>query len=206
MKYFTKDELVDISRELIENPTRETLRKLNEKYNMVAVEPDTLLKEPTANFGIEPTLAVEHKENEEVIPNEVTEQNYTLPSDSFQPIELQQTTPTFINGEVAFQNQGFEIPELETNSFINQNNNPINFDGNLFNSPTEDVNNLMQTTDNFNVVQNTMPSTEVPVTPAPFFITTPELSNNPIPVSDQMNNNVPNQSPSMFGQFMQNNM
>ena len=35
MKYFTKEELEDITKELIENPTRDTLKKLNEKYNGV---------------------------------------------------------------------------------------------------------------------------------------------------------------------------
>ena len=33
MKYFTKEELVDITKELLENPTRETLKNLNNKYN-----------------------------------------------------------------------------------------------------------------------------------------------------------------------------
>lgn len=33
MKYFTMEELDDIAKELIENPSRETLKKLNNKYN-----------------------------------------------------------------------------------------------------------------------------------------------------------------------------
>ena len=33
MKYFTKEELEDITNELLQEPTRETLKNLNNKYN-----------------------------------------------------------------------------------------------------------------------------------------------------------------------------
>ena len=59
----------------------------------------------------------------------------------------------------------------------------------------------MQTTDNFSSIPNTMPSTEVPVTGAPFFGPIDEQVNNPIPVT-----NMPSQGPSMFGQLEQNYM
>ena len=45
MKYFIKEELEDITRELIENPTRETLRRLNEKYNGTIESPIAVVTE-----------------------------------------------------------------------------------------------------------------------------------------------------------------
>ena len=34
MKYFTKEELEDITNSLLENPSRDTLKELNIKYNV----------------------------------------------------------------------------------------------------------------------------------------------------------------------------
>ena len=36
MKYLSKKELEDITNELLENPTRETLKVLNNKYNSIS--------------------------------------------------------------------------------------------------------------------------------------------------------------------------
>ena len=95
----------------------------------------------------------------------------------------------------------FEMPRMENPTFNVQNNEPVNFSGNLWESPAPAVGNLMQTTDNFSAMPNIMSTTEVPVAPAPFFSPYQEQVNNPIPI-----NNAPMQGPSMFGQMQQNFM
>ena len=99
----------------------------------------------------------------------------------------------------------FELPKLETPVVNNQNNEPISFSGNLFEMPSQSVANLMQTTDNFNSVPNTMPTTEVPVSPVPFFGPHTDTTSNPIPVGGPTST-MPNIQPTMFGQLQQNYM
>ena len=99
----------------------------------------------------------------------------------------------------------FELPKLETPVVNNQNNEPISFSGNLFEMPSQPIPNLMQTTDNFNSVPNTMPTTEVPVSPVPFFGPHTDTTSNPIPVGGPVNT-MPNIGPTMFGQLEQNYM
>lgn len=226
MKYLTKENLDEISKELIENPTRETLKKLNEKYNgKDNVEKTEVVETPIATEQI---IAASNPIIQEtptmVMPNEVAEEkkelfeNQNVLETSIQPtidvvpsieqnnLEIQTTEATVNNVDNSIpQMPSIELPKLETPIFNNQNNNPVNFNGNLFNNPAQEMGNLMQTTDNFNTVSNTVATTEVPVTPAPFFVTGPESVNNPIPVGGTMNN-MPNQGPSMFGQFEQNYM
>ena len=93
------------------------------------------------------------------------------------------------------------IPSLEVpQSVPEQNNNAqVNFSGNLWEPQMPTIGNMMETTDNFNTVQNTMPNTNPNIQNTPFFGQTTEPVNNPIPV-----NNVPNNGPSMFGQIQQN--
>ena len=200
MKYLTKVELEDITKELIENPTREALKALNDKYNSELIEqsvPEVKTAQTTINEAV-----VESKPIENILetPVMVPTPNITMPITEIS------------NTEFTNQNKimpSFELPKLETPTINNQNNQPINFNGNIFDTPNTNVMNLMQTTDNFNSVPNimpkTMPNTEIPVGTAPFFSGNQEVVNNPIPVNGPVNN-VPNQVPSMFGQFEKNNM
>jgi len=219
VKYFTKEELEDITKELLENPTRETLRNLNEKYNNEFEEGNTLVQ-PTPNVvevpieeplstPVEPMIneVVENGEQLSVEPtvvNQITnavEEPVEVPAPSFNMTSMESPKVEPANNVVP----SFELPKLETPAFNNQSNEPVNFSGNIFDTPSQPIGNLMQTTDNFNTIPNTMPSTEVPVAPAPFFVNSPEVVSNPIPVGGPINN-MPNMGPSMFGQFEQNYM
>ena len=200
MKYLTKEELMDIANKLLENPTRETLKMLSNKYSN-EIKEDNIVTPNVSEIGeVEsipviqtPPAAVE--ENNNLI--EKIESPVVIPA-----VDMQNNTVSPIEEQpVAIPN--FVMPELDVPTFVNQNNESVNFNGNIFDTPSPTVGNLMQTTDNFNSVPNTMPSTEVPLTPTPFFSAQQELVNNPIPVSVPVNNMV-NQGPSMFGQFEQN--
>lgn len=84
------------------------------------------------------------------------------------------------------------LPSLEVPKVEMPNNNPVSFSGNLWEPQTPSINNLMETTDNFNTTPNTMPNMNANQN-APFF--------NPMNNSNQqMMGNVQTQ-PSMFGQI-----
>lgn len=193
MKYLTKEELEDIAKQIIENPTRETLGKLNQKYNEVSnIETNNvsceMAKMPSVELGpikqavVEPITNIQMEEHK----------NYN------QPLEVVQTK-TIINN----QNSNQEMPNIEL---------PI-IDAPVFNNlPGENANNMnnvidnsMQNVNNINLIPNSIPTTEVPITPAPFFITSAESIENQIPVTNMVNNS-PVAEPTMFAQFEQNYM
>lgn len=201
MKYFTKEELEDITSNLLKEPTRETLKSLNEKYNG-HVEMELPLTKEEVSTNVEPPVV-------NPIPN-ITE--YATPIESVTPVtenkSVAMTIPNFDipNIEVPKKQnlivdnanvQNFEIPKLETPVFNNQNNEPVLFSGDLWNTGKTEPSNLMQTTDNFNVTSQQTTQNAIPVTGAPFF------SGNSAP---SMNNQVPVQGPTMFGQMQQNYM
>ena len=219
MKYFTKEELEDISKELIENPTRETLEKLNKKYNSVVTEEVVVNTEPliseensmpvqlpnvnTVTTPVVPILnEVETNKQEpimqvqnvvpEIVPT-VEPLNYSIPSTVVSNLEI--TEPQSV----------VQATDIETSNQNIQNNMPVNFNGNLWETPKLEIPNLMQTTDNFKTTQNIMPSTEVPVSKMPFFVTSPESLNNQIPITGTVTN-AQNVQPTMFGQFEQSFM
>ena len=199
MKYFTKEELEDITKELIENPTCETLKKLNEKYNENA-QIETLTEEIQVELA--PTIDI--KPIEVSIPTSNETVVNSIPNVNIPNME---NSTTNNNMELAqTEMPSFELPKLDiyNDKSTIQNNNQINFTGNLFDT-TPTVANLMQTTDNFNSVPNTMPTTEVTVAGAPFFGPHIAGENNPIPVGGPVNN-TPISQPSMFGQIEQNYM
>lgn len=207
MKYLTREELEDITNELLENPTRETLKKLNDKYNG-SMEEEYLSKEtlkanteipamtPIPDFAMGNSQVIQptHSSAEDELATPIV--NLNVPN-----IEVPKTenvlSPNYNNVEVP----SFEIPKAETLTSYNKNNQVVNFNGNLWQQPQNSVENLMQTTDNFASSSNTISSTDVPVTGAPFFGPIQEQVNNPIPVSSS-----PIEGPTMFGQFEQNYM
>ena len=205
MKYFTKEELEDITSELLNNPTRETLKSLNDKYNGVTEVVEPLAKEEVST-NVEPPVmmtipnsTVQEKPVEPVAPV-VNEPQVASPIPSFNipNIEVPKTENQVNNSTTVAVQPSFELPKLETPTFNNQNNEPVSFSGDLWNlhQPEQQPSNLMQTTDNFNAVPTQAPTNEVPVTGAPFFSANPAPANNPIPV----------QGPTMFGQMQQNYM
>ena len=156
MKYLTKEELDHIAASLIENPSYETLKNLDNelasKYNIGG---------PAVS---EPTLS-----KVEPIPSAVNEQVVSPLPPVSEPIVTNGTPlvaePSITNNTPIQQMPSFELPKIEqanTNN-INQNNvnnNPINFTGNLW-EPMG--NNLMATTDNFNNMPTGNQNFEVPV-------------------------------------------
>ena len=198
MKYFTREELDDIASELLLNPTYETLKKLSEKYNKNIVEE---VKEETVNEASPlmtdiNTIVPEQKESTDIYSPKISEVQMpqAIPNINVQNMEIPK------NNNVT-ELSSFELPKLETPIYNNQNNEPVAFSGNLWNIQKPEVSNLMQTTDNFSSEQKIMPSTEVPVTSAPFFTSNTTPINNPIPV-----NSVSVQGPTMFGEMQQNYM
>lgn len=240
MNYLTKEELEEITNKLLENPTRETLKELNTKYN-----------------GVEEVIApvVENQTNEEVIPefnninipniNTVIEQpvvnqepvnlnnipnteinNMSVPSfevpsstetsqNTISLDNLEQTNAPEISNNINLNNvpnneinnmnvPSFEVPKLnvpESNNNVNNpNNQVVDFNGNLWEPQNTTVNNMMDTTDNFNIgIMGTPENNNVPINNGEFFTPNPEPINNPIPVGGDNF-----QGPSMFGQFEQN--
>lgn len=200
MKYFTKEELEDITKELTNSPTRETLKKLNEKYNNAAEE--NLIK-PMSNE--EPPVVVpieEVKKVETPMPFVQKEKPIVNPIPSINVPNMdmsKQENREPLNGPAI---PSFELPKLETPSANNQSNEVINFTGNLWETTAPNPSNLMQTTDNFNSASNAMSSVEVPIANGPFFGGSPEPVNNPIPIAGTPANT----APTMFGQFEKNYM
>ncbi len=202
MNYFTREELEDITKELLENPTRETLKKLNERFNGSVI--DTPVEE-TAMVDVGPVIT---EPQPSVVEASMTKENVAPvvnPAPAFNIPNVQVPNVENNTNNVSFEMPNFELPKLETTVANNQNNQPVTFSGNLFEMPSESVANLMQTTDNFNSVRGTMPTTEVPVSPAPFFGPITDTISNPIPVGGPANT-IPNIEPTMFGQLQQNYM
>ena len=207
MKYLSKEELEDITNELLENPTRETLKVLNNKYNSEenGVETKSIVEPVKLDI---PTFEVPNTTNtpESNTPN-MNIPTFNIPgSASVNEVQnnkpLGETIPKSSELTVPVNNnKNDNIPSLEVPQSVPvQNNNAqVNFSGNLWEPQMPTIGNMMETTDNFNTVQNTMPNTNPNIQNTPFFGPVTESVNNPIPV-----NNVPNNGPSMFGQIQQN--
>ena len=214
MKYLSKEELEDITNELLENPTRETLKVLNNKYNIEenGVETKSIVEPvkidvPEVKVDI-PTFEVPNTTNtpESNTPNmniptfnipgsaSVNEVQNNKPLGETIPISSEPTVP--VNNNINDNIPSLEVPQSVP---VQNNNAQVNFSGNLWEPQMPTIGNMMETTDNFNTVQNTMPNTNPNIQNTPFFGPVTESVNNPIPV-----NNVPNNGPSMFGQIQQN--
>lgn len=207
MKYLSKEELEDITNELLENPTRETLKVLNNKYNSEenGVETKSIVEPVKLDI---PTFEVPNTTNtpESNTPNmniptfnipgsaSVNEVQNNKPLGETIPISSELTVP--VNNNINDNIPSLEVPQSVP---VQNNNAQVNFSGNLWEPQMPTIGNMMETTDNFNTVQNTMPNTNPNIQNTPFFGPVTESVNNPIPV-----NNVPNNGPSMFGQIQQN--
>lgn len=207
MKYLSKEELEDITNELLENPTRETLKVLNNKYNSEenGVETKSIVEPVKLDI---PTFEVPNTTNtpESNTPNmniptfnipgsaSVNEVQNNKPLGETIPISSEPTVP--VNNNINDNIPSLEVPQSVP---VQNNNAQVNFSGNLWEPQMPTIGNMMETTDNFNTVQNTMPNTNPNIQNTPFFGPVTESVNNPIPV-----NNVPNNGPSMFGQIQQN--
>ena len=195
MKYLSREELEDIAKELVNNPTRETLKILNDKYNKVESQsfeaPSTSSQEPLKE-GVQNTTTPVFNMTENT--TELPKEELSIPvSESTIPITSVPETPSMNTNDI--------IPSLEIpkESIPVQNNTAVNFSGNLWEPQMPSIGNMMETTDNFNTVQNTVPNMNPNNQNIPFFGPGVQEVNNPIPV-----NGVPKEAPSMFGQIQQN--
>ena len=197
MKYLSREELEDIAKELVNNPTRETLKILNDKYNKVESQsfeaPSTSSQEPLKE-GVQNTTTPVFNMTENT--TELPKEEPSIPlSESTIPITSMPETPS-MNVNINDTIPSLEIPK---ESAPVQNNTAVNFSGNLWEPQMPSIGNMMETTDNFNTVQNTVPNMNPNNQNIPFFGPSVQEVNNPIPV-----NGVPKEAPSMFGQIQQN--
>ena len=196
MKYLSKEELEDIAKELVNNPTRETLKILNDKYNKVESQsfeaPSTSSQEPLKE-GVQNTTTPVFN---------MTENTTELPKEELSIPVSERTIPITSVPETPSMNTNDIIPSLEIpkESIPVQNNTAVNFSGNLWEPQMPSIGNMMETTDNFNTMQNTVPNMNSNNQNIPFFGPRVQEVNNQVPV-----NGVPKEAPSMFGQIMQNN-
>ena len=248
MKYLTKEELEEITGKLLENPTRETLKELNNKYNGEEISMANTVTEdtPLVEIPVEAPQSYEmpmaSQSVVEPIPNAVENPivnplppvmdtpvatpitNYEVPTPSVsieapvydasniqEPVEMsnqqeiinpvQEQNIPVNNVSMGPEIPSFDMPQMNNPNMNNSiNNEPINFTGNLW--EPQNQNDLMATTDSFNQGPIEQPSVEVPVGNGQFFGPSIEPVNNPIPINNMPQ--MPQQGPSMFGQFEQN--
>ena len=243
MKYFTNEELNYIASELLRNPSRETLKSLNDKYNGEINTTET----PTVNWteapaeplnNIEPLSDVSiqgtNDTEENKVPSEVPEMpaqvtpmcnpdsinyesanpvveqtnnsNIDLPKSdngipsldigSVSPVNYQNAIQSEINNGPALEMPQVAMPADNSERRVE----PVQVNGNVWDTQTPTASNMMQTTDNFNATIDPVVNQNVNNEPVSFFQSTPSQPNNPIPVSGlQMNS-----GPTMFGQLEQN--
>ncbi len=271
MKYFNKEELDFIVNELINNPTKETIKKLNSKYNgdtndnngPTWIENNSPIETVSVN-SIPANNANNLFNNNEVIPSETSKNtNQNIPAyssiyrteyepqkdNAWNPINNATTTNIYNsnmstlnntsgvteysqnnNGGIAkvpnlniqndaFNNtqnnnnqsnmSGFNIPNLsmpditpepERKIDINNNNNPILLNNNLWEMQDKTYNSMMQTTDNFNNTIEQPSNTSVSIQPMPFFNSKQNIQQNQIPISEPPKED----GPTMLGQLEQN--
>lgn len=199
MKYLNKEELEDIAKELVSNPTRETLKMLNDKYNKVESQsyeaPSMSSSEPLTE-GVQNTTTPVFNITGSAPTTELPKEEPSIPlSESTIPITSVPVTPS-MNVNINDTIPSLEIPK---ESAPVQNNTAVNFSGNLWEPQMPSIGNIMETTDNFNTVQNTVPNMNPNNQNIPFFGPRVQEVNNQVPV-----NGVPKEAPSMFGQIQQN--
>ncbi len=261
MKYFTMEELDYIAKELVENPSKETLKRLNDKYNGEEISTKNLnwVESPEDN---NPVVTPEHNStgnNSPMLSLPETRienvSNFSVPVNESKQVEIPvkeevpaiptfdeenglktpvwnpeiNTNNTLFNASINTQKNStvgtptmpdlniqetpqnynafnFELPKTYNTQNINNNqslgtvNNQVPFNGNLWETPNTGINNMMQTTDNFNTPIEQTLKNEVPIAQEPFFQTNMNSVNNQIPVSEPPKVD----GPTMFGQFEQN--
>lgn len=213
MNYFTKEELEDITNSLLERPSRDTLKELNNKYNGVEEQKEIVKEEVKQiepnipSFTVEePTPNVEQVEKPTAeIPvnmqNTYTEPTINIPvveeikQNVEEPISAnpQTTVEPLIGGFPEFKIHNPAEPsgqniEQPVNPVI-QNTNPLNFQGNIFETQ-QNPNTYMQT-----APVNEQTAVNTNLNSNPFFVSKPQG----IPQNNMQS------GPSMFGQIINNN-
>ena len=224
MNYFTKEELEDITNSLLENPSRDTLKELNIKYNgtedgaekQKKQEDITPIIEPAIpSISVETTIPVSTETigiNPIPTPNVVPETKVEGPVPTIEqpkmPEQPASTSSQEIENTMATGFPEFKIHnpgELnKTNASQSaplpgtptlQNTPPLEFQGNIFESQPN--------TNNFTTPQPSTNPNEQMVSPN----MNTNFNSNPFFGSPMPNGTQPNiqTGPSMFGQIMNNN-
>lgn len=184
MKYFTKEELEDITNELLANPTRETLKSLNEKYNVAEEARDEsassiIPQVENMNIAEETKPALDNPFINQEIPNTENSENNSIPSTAEAQIP------------------SLELPIMEPQANPS-NSNPVPFSGNLWENQAPNLS-MMETTDNFNGMQQVNSQPQVAPIPPMDFNASPTDPVAPAEVN-------PNPGPTMFAEAQQNYM
>ena len=209
------DNTVEVPIQHVESTPEVTSASQENTVNIPIFGGDNNVVNTHANSVVSPIPSVIETPAVRAIPN-VVETPSVNPLPSTPAVENTPATPipNFINNvpETPVQAPTFEVPsfsmpevsmptannDLNNNQNLNINSNP--FGGNLWETPTNGVNNLMQTTDNFNKPEETKVEPVQQTPSVPFFGGPTEAVNNPIPVQEKPQN----YGPTMFGQFEQN--
>ena len=222
MNYFTKEELEDITNSLLENPSRDTLKELNIKYNGIeeqkkqedmtpVIEPaipsigvETTIPASTETVGVNPIPAPN------VVPETKVEEPAVVPTiESPQmpeppvsaPLPASENTmatgfPEFKihnPGELNMANASQSTPLPGAPTL--QNTPPLEFQGNIFETQPN-TNNFTAPQPSTNINQQMVsPNMNTNLNSNPFF-------GSPMPNGPQPNIQT---GPSMFGQIMNNN-
>jgi len=259
MKYLTVEELDEIAKELIENPSKETLKKISDKYNgetkietsginenwvevresenssnkeatktnmdSIVNNYSTLINsqqkvdlpiwQPVTNSENNITSNYINNYNTNLGTSENSNVNHVKVNDSNQPINNigiptlniePLNTNNIVQEQKTSANQTLYANTItnnitdKTNNGLNQNENSsrIPFNGNLWEPQNNGLNNMMQTTDNFN--NSNESSLKEGISNNSFFVGIPNTTNNPIPITE----NPKIEGPTMFGQIEQN--
>lgn len=142
MKYFTMEELEDIAAELVENPSKETLKKLNSKYNSEEQKVDE------ANW-------VEAPINDLLLNNEQVAGQNDFGKNEMQQLNSADRPPEVFRQQV--ENLSPVPPVMNTQSPNMATWNPINtVDNTLYNSSIEKNSNNQNLNYNLNNINTTV--------------------------------------------------
>lgn len=168
MKYFTMEELDDITKELIENPSRETLKKLNEKYNG-EVHTDTKWVETSNDNTLLQPLQEKQSDTKPLENNSdmmgPLQEPVTNSLNNTQTIEEPSVLPKI---EVPISNIPFWNPVNNTNSTSFDSNANQNIETNNESIPSlstpslNNGNNISVNEQPISSPRNTIPSLEIP--------------------------------------------
>lgn len=224
MNYFTKEELEDITNSLLENPSRDTLKELNIKYNGTEDGAEEQKKQEDITPTIEPAIPSISVETTIPVSTETIGIN-PIPTPNVVPeTKVEGPVPTIEQPKMPEQPVSTSSPEIEntmvtgfpefkihnpgelnkTNASQSaplpstptlQNTPPLEFQGNIFESQPN--------TNNFTAPQPSTNPNEQMVSPN----MNTNFNSNPFFGSPMPNGTQPNiqTGPSMFGQIMNNN-
>ena len=209
--YLSKEDLDMIVKE----PTYETIKVLYNKFYKVETESKGVI---SLNNNEDTMVG---KENSALISNNKELPIVEVPpvtnisNINSNPIENVSINPTVQTSMPTFEIPKIEVPTPVTNSNNSSNNAPVSFSGNIFEPQKPNMDNLMQTTDNFTMSSpSEVNSIDIQASNKQFFGNQMKQEvNNPIPIyggNQQSQNNrmtgYPQnpQAQTMFGQIQSN--